>query len=251
MRKSKQYYVRKTHRYLGLFIGIQFLLWTIGGLYFSWSDIDEIHGDLQHKKPPLLRADKSFIAPTEVFQLNQLIADSIQGIQLTTILNEPFYSIRFFSAGKPEFILADAITGIKRRSFTKDEAIQIAAESFNGTPEVENVEYITSVNSHHEYRERALPAWKVTFKHNSKTNIYVSAEGGKVETLRNSKWRTFDLLWMFHTMDYKGRDNINNWILRIFSILGLITIISGYLLYWMSSKTIRRLRKPKRTLTHI
>ena len=37
--------IRKTHRYLGIFLGIQFLIWTISGLYFSWTDIDEIHGD--------------------------------------------------------------------------------------------------------------------------------------------------------------------------------------------------------------
>ena len=36
---------RKAHRFLGVFIGIQFLFWTISGLYFSWTDIDEIHGD--------------------------------------------------------------------------------------------------------------------------------------------------------------------------------------------------------------
>ena len=37
--------IRKTHRYLGLIIGIQFLAWTVSGLYFSWTDLDEIHGD--------------------------------------------------------------------------------------------------------------------------------------------------------------------------------------------------------------
>lgn len=37
--------IRKVHRYLGVFLGIQFLFWTISGLYFSWTDIDEIHGD--------------------------------------------------------------------------------------------------------------------------------------------------------------------------------------------------------------
>ena len=40
---------RKAHRYLGLFLGIQFLFWTISGLYFSWTNLDEIHGD-QFKK---------------------------------------------------------------------------------------------------------------------------------------------------------------------------------------------------------
>ena len=45
--------IRKTHRYLGLIIGVQFLAWTVSGLYFSWTDIDQIHGDpfLQLEKP--------------------------------------------------------------------------------------------------------------------------------------------------------------------------------------------------------
>ena len=42
---------RKAHRFLGIFIGIQFLFWTISGLYFSWTNIDEIHGDHYRKAP--------------------------------------------------------------------------------------------------------------------------------------------------------------------------------------------------------
>ena len=42
---KRQMYTRKTHRYLGLFIGVQFLFWTIGGLYFSWNDMDDVHGE--------------------------------------------------------------------------------------------------------------------------------------------------------------------------------------------------------------
>ena len=37
--------IRKTHRYLGIFLGVQFLFWTSSGLYFSWTNIDNIHGD--------------------------------------------------------------------------------------------------------------------------------------------------------------------------------------------------------------
>ena len=45
MKKNSHYYIRKSHRYLGLFVGIQFLLWTVGRFYFSWSKLEEIHGD--------------------------------------------------------------------------------------------------------------------------------------------------------------------------------------------------------------
>lgn len=43
MRRNNPYFVRKTHRFLGVFIGLQFLFWTISGLYFSWTDIDVIY----------------------------------------------------------------------------------------------------------------------------------------------------------------------------------------------------------------
>lgn len=228
--------IRKSHRYLGLILGIQFLFWTAGGLYFSWSDIDEIHGDFQHKHPPKLTSYHNLISPSAVFEKNKMVPDSIQGLQLISILNKPHYLIHYFSKGMQMPLMADAVTGVKRSSITKEEAIQMAADNFIGEPVVEDVAYVTSVSKHSEYREKPLPAWKVKFKHASETNIYISAEQGKVETFRNEKWRTFDLLWMFHTMDYSGRDNFNNWILRAFSIFGMVTILSGFTLFFVSRK---------------
>jgi hypothetical protein len=48
---------------------------------------------------------------------------------------------------------------------------------------------------------------------------------------------------MTHTMDYDGRDNINTLTLRIFSVLGLITVLSGFLLWFTTSPTIRKINK--------
>jgi hypothetical protein len=41
---------------------------------------------------------------------------------------------------------------------------------------------------------------------------------------------------MLHVMDYQNRDNINNWLLRIFSVIGLITLASGFLLFGLTQK---------------
>jgi len=51
---------------------------------------------------------------------------------------------------------------------------------------------------------------------------------------------------MTHTMDYEGRDDFNNTILRVFSLLGLITVFSGFLLWYTSSPTVRKLTKKKK-----
>jgi len=37
-------------------------------------------------------------------------------------------------------------------------------------------------------------------------------------------------------MDYEGRDNFANTLLRIFSIFGLVTVLSGFVLFFISSK---------------
>ena len=47
---------------------------------------------------------------------------------------------------------------------------------------------------------------------------------------------------MTHTMDYEGRDNFNTTILRLFSLLGLITVLSGFLLWFVSSKTLKKIK---------
>lgn len=64
MVKSKHYYIRKTHRWLGVIFGIRFLLWTIGGLYFSWSNMDDVHGDFQ-KRNAFIAFFQYFISKSE------------------------------------------------------------------------------------------------------------------------------------------------------------------------------------------
>jgi uncharacterized iron-regulated membrane protein len=95
------------------------------------------------------------------------------------------------------------------------------------------------MDGHHEYRQSPLPAWAVTMEHPTETTVYVAAEQGMVTKFRNNKWRTFDFLWMLHTMDYQGRDNFGNILLRLFSVIGLVTILSGFALYFISSKRFK------------
>lgn len=236
-------FIRKSHRYLGVLLGIQFLLWTIGGLYFSWSDIDEIHGDFQRKQPLHLPGTISMISPSSALQMNLIRPDSIHSLQLINILQRPFYSIKYFSTQQLKTIVIDAETGKLRAPISKAEAIAVARENFAEKVPVKSVEYIQQVSKHSEYRARPLPAWKITFEHPSNTNVYVSSQLGKVETFRNKKWRIFDLLWMFHTMDYNGRDNINNWVLRAFSMFGLVTVLSGFILFFVTSRLFRKSKR--------
>jgi hypothetical protein len=135
--------------------------------------------------------------------------------------------------------LADAQTGSLRPPLSKEEAVAVAKRYFVDESKVINVESVDSIHPHHEYRSGELPAYSISFEHPSKTTVYVATELGTVQKFRNDKWRVFDFLWMLHTMDYEGRDNFGNILLRVFSVFGLITVLSGFILYFISSKRFK------------
>lgn len=139
--------------------------------------------------------------------------------------------------------LAYAKTGTLRAALTETEAVNVAKANFSEDANVKLVEYITTTNGHHEYRESPLPAYAVTFSHPSNTTVYVAAKLGTVQKFRNNKWRVFDFLWMMHTMDYQSRVNISNWLLRAFSVFGLFSILSGFILFFVSRKKTIKIKK--------
>ncbi len=100
---------------------------------------------------------------------------------------------------------------------------------------------MTEAEAGSEYRERPLPAYRVSFDDSFGTRLYVSVERGLVTARRNDRWRWFDFLWMLHIMDYQSRDNFNSSLLQIVSALGLVTVLSGFVLFAVTSPRLRRL----------
>lgn len=226
--------IRKTHRYLGLFLGIQFLFWTISGLYFSWTDIDEIHGDHFKNMEYQPKAFNNLISPS---QLNG--SQGINTIELRDINNSPYYWVNNNQ-------LYNAIDGGLKSNLTKEEALYIAQLNMKDGLKVVSIEQINETGKHHEYREKLLPAYVISYESDEALKSYVSITDGKFQAVRHRSWRWFDFLWMTHTMDYEGRDNFNTIVLRAFSLLGLITVLSGFLLWFTSSPTIRKLKKKRK-----
>ncbi len=222
--------IRKVHRYLGLFLGIQFLLWTISGMYFSWTDIDEIHGDHFRNLDYEPRAFENLLVPDQL-----KASGGIRSIEIRDINEEPYYWVN----GSRLF---NARTGQAKEGITEDEALYIAKNRMKEALIPIRVEKIEKVGKHHEYRERLLPAYVISYNGDDQLKAYVSVIDGRFQTVRHRSWRWFDFLWMTHTMDYEGRDDFNTVVLRTFSLLGLVTVLSGFLLWFISSPTIRKVR---------
>ncbi len=242
--------VRRWHRYLAVFVGVQFLLWIVGGLYFSWSDLDGIRGEHLRKKAPLAATKEALVSPSSIaahLEAEDRRFAGLTSLNLVRVLDRPVYQVGWIAKdGTTHRALFDAQTAQPYRAVDRDHAIEIARRSAAFDAPIAEIAYLEETGPHHEYREKPLPAWAITFDHAGAPTFYVAEKLGTLTAVRHNRWRIFDFLWMLHTMDFLARDDFNNTILRVVAPASLIVAVSGYLLFWYSSPIRRRrlLRKP-------
>jgi hypothetical protein len=217
-------------------------MWTIGGLYFSWIDLDTIHGTDRLAPAPELEASYAPASLDSILgELSGGDAQFVHRVEFLVISQSAAVYRITHKAGEHEQAtqLFDAATGIGREPLTEDESKTLAGLRYEGDAQIVSTKLIEATGPHDEYRELPLPAYAFTFDDARETTIYVAPKNARITSLRNNQWRIFDIMWMLHTMDYEGRDNFNNALLRAFSILGLMTIFSGFALFFVSSKYFR------------
>ena len=212
-----KFLVRNIHKYLSFLISIQLLLWTVSGIYFAFNKIENVRGE-QYREEPNFNVDFS--------KLNFQI-DGAQNIRVIDRMDE-------------EILVVDGIYGREYLNFEGknveqlkiEEAKTLSAKQTSLIPE--SVEIITENTIGSEYRGRALPIYRVTSVNEAgqSINVYLNVYTGEVEAVRSNQWRIWDLMWGFHIMDWETREDIDNLLLKIFSILALISSITGVLLFF-------------------
>jgi uncharacterized iron-regulated membrane protein len=136
---------------------------------------------------------------------------------------------------KPKEVI-ETTKGIKLEA---QQALTLVVEKTYLTPKA--VIEITEEESGAEYRGRSLPLYKIeTISEDSKEiNVYVDPFSKEIVAVRSNQWRIWDFMWGVHIMDWDERDNIGNIFLKIFSILALLSALSGIYLFFASSSKIK------------
>ena len=136
---------------------------------------------------------------------------------------------------KPKEVI-ETTKGIKIEA---QQALTLVVEKTHLTPKA--VIEITEEESGAEYRGRSLPLYKIeTISEDSKEiNVYVDPFSKEIVAVRSNQWRIWDFMWGIHIMDWDERDNIGNIFLKIFSILALLSALSGIYLFFTSSNKIK------------
>ncbi len=133
---------------------------------------------------------------------------------------------------KPE----EQVESPKVNKISHERALQIVAEKTYLKP-LSLIE-ITEDKPGSEYRGRDLPLYKIesSNKNSKNINIYIDPYSAKIVAIRSNQWRIWDFMWGLHIMDWNERDDIGNIFLKIFSILALLSAISGIYLFFYTNK---------------
>lgn len=227
------FWARKAHKWIGLLIGIQALLWMASGLYMTSISIDVIHGDhLAHVEHAPLDRSKLAVTPEAL----ALRFPAMQGFKLKWFLGRQVYEVRHPGG----IALVDAADARVISPLPEATIRKAAVGLYQGKAPIESVSLLREAPQ--EVGGRPVPMWQVHFADRGGTSLYLSPQSGELLAKRHSLWRWFDFLWMLHIMDYEARENVNNTLLRVATIVCLGFALSGAWLLFYSFNRRRSAR---------
>ena len=219
-------WLRRLHKWVGLLVGLQFLLWLGSGLGMSLLDPERIAGSAQRAATPAARAwPAATLSPADALRAARQPAATLDSGWL---LDRPVYRLQ--STQGTEVI--DAGSG-RRIAIDPTLALQVAQAAYRG----DGVPAAPQRLQHSlETRAHPDPVWRVDFGDAQDTSIYVSADSGQVLEHRTATWRLFDVFWMLHIMDYVARIDFNNPLVVGMGVAGLWMALSGF---WLLLASVR------------
>ncbi len=230
---------QKYHKWLMLFLGAQFVIWSVTGAYMVFVDLGYIHGN------SLVKVHQNKISPANInYSLAELTISYPQArdISIGKFINQDVY--RFVEGEKT--YLVDASNGKLMSPLSKAQIVAAGQHYYAGDAKIIDVELITA-DPPFELNQRHLPAWRIDFDNFQAATLYISAQHGGLVGKRHRFWRIFDWMFRLHIMDYGDAQNSGNKLLMfitLFAIVGCFTglflvyakVLRGKVRYFVSSK---------------
>lgn len=214
--------LRKLHKWVGLVLGVQLLLWSVGGLMFAWLDHHAVTGEgLAAQAPPIALPATEILSEPAAW-LDQFKGRTVHEVRLQPVASR--WTYRVAHDGGAELRRASDGTATAIDATT---ARELAKQFYRGSGTLTSLTYLPTET----LESRKFGAtWRAEFEDSANTSLYVAADSGKLAVVRTDTWRVFDIFWMLHTMDYVGRDDFNNPVVILAGSAGLWIALTGALL---------------------
>ncbi len=223
---------RKVHKWVGLVLGIQILLWFLSGFLMSWMPIDEIRGNhlLQPVKTQPIKLESLEFSP-----LKQQLESPVVAVTLKNWLGQQVAEVQT-SDGLARFYVPSwqVVAPLDAAAVRRILAARLVPGLTIGT-----ITRLTEVPA--EVRGRQAPLWQAQLLDDENSRIYVAEATGEVVAKRTDRWRLFDFMWMLHIMDYDEREDFNHPLLYLTALSALLFTLTGFVLLYFQLRPKKRL----------
>ena len=191
-------FLRRLHKWIGLLLGVQLVIWTASGAAMALIDMEAVAGG-----PAPAAAPAAAPSASAWPRIREALPSGVTRLEVKPLLGRTVVEA---SDGRATWLF-DAADG-RRLAIDAALARRIAEAAYAGTGQVRTVAPLDALSL--EVREHALPIWRVDFDDEEGSSFYVSAATGHLLERRNDSWRLWDFFWMLHNMDYANRTSFNH-----------------------------------------
>lgn len=221
---SPMFLIRWLHKWFGLVLGVQFLLWALSGATMALLDHHKVSGE--HAILPVA----GLSAPAQLLPLTavgQAVGEPVYKLQL-----KPLFDTYVYEATTPTGVkIVNAVTG-QPIAIDAAKARELAVARWSGSEPPTSVTYVERPSL--ETRDLPLPVWRVEFADSARHALLVSATTGEVLAAKNDTWRLWDIAWMLHIMDYDDRQSFNHPLIITLGVGAAWLALSGLILLFRS-----------------
>lgn len=221
------FWARRMHKWIGLVIGVQALLWMVSGTFMAIVSLAPIReARLNTPVEPELNAASGLLDSAALSQR----FPGMTSYQLKRVLGRQVFQIDV----QTDSVLVDARTGNTIEPLDEEDVRAIAASLYKGNAPPAEIAWLEVAPR--EVSRDPAPMWSVTYRDDDATTLYLSPTG-QLLAHRHAVWRWFDTMWMLHIMDYRDRADAANTLLRVASLIALLFCFSGL---WLLLYSFRR-----------
>ena len=223
----KSIWLRKIHKWVGLVIGLQFVIWAISGTAMALLPMDEVAGGEMADQPASALPSggnawlnvQGALAGQSISKLSLRALPEGPAIEVTTSRG-----VQLFDASDGRLIPIDGAA-----------ALSIASAAHPSGAVVTMVAPLKELTL--PVREHDLPIWQVDFADEKNSSYYVSGTTGELLERRNESWRWWDFFWMLHNMDYAKRSSFNHPLIVMVGFAMAWLAVTGF---WLLFRTMWR-----------
>jgi hypothetical protein len=218
------------HRWLGWIVGLQVMVWVVGGVVFSIVPFKAwVKGGDAVVAPPLVLPTDWAVRTAPALQAAASKGEVTSLSAVSTPMG-PALKLQWRGQKEPLLLPADG----RPWQPPDDAAIRRFAQGFLIKPvAIVAVERVAEVPVHlgivAETGGRG-DLWRVRLDDGLGTRLYFRGTTGEFVAVRNEAWVWYDFFWRLHIMDYAEGEDFNGWLLRAAAVLALGLVAAGAVL---------------------